>query len=494
MRQILMMIIVASGVLMASPRLMANSEATSNLVDQLNEDGTVRGEPLAKAYRVLFDAYLEITPPPQPVGRSFNQGNIWPGMSGWDEVARWASANKAMVDAIIKASERTFIALPYGVDQVPPSYVESGLCVNIVINDGQPIVDFRYFEALDTISALATAEIYRRFETGDIDGALDLLNAKLFVLRMFCDRQFMQEKTHTFELLTESLSNARDMYWTYMDRISAEQFREISLRQLPYLRPDRARLLIPEADRLVAEAVLEEVFDTETGDPIPDRFVDVFSRMQSNGEPLTRMGAAARWRSIAGRHASHLASKERLELIYDDWWRRWRIRNRQLAELESTQFDDANPMRYAAVLISVENIQQLFDIRNRLRVAVYGTAISAGLCGFHRRFGEYPNDQSTSAQRLYGSEITRQIDKDPYNYLEKVDVLGPFHYRKLDKKTLLVVRGDRLWLEAGEGLLYSMGPDEQDDRGEEHAELGDDADIIIWPPIKALLRKNGFMN
>ena len=493
MRRILMMVLVAGGFFLAPGGLMADEESAQKLVEELNKDGTIRGDASAKAWKVLFDAYLAISSPPQPVSSTFNQGSIWPGMSEWGDVSKWASSNSGMAEAIIRSADRTIIGLPYGAENVPNSYSEAGLSVDILIDGGQPVVEFNYFKALDTIAAFATAEIYRRFEIGDVDGALSLLNSKLFVLRMFCDRQFMEEKTHTFELLTESLANARDMYWTYMDQISPDQFREISLRQLPYLRPDRARLLIPEADRYVAEAIMEQVFDKETGDPIPDRFVEVFTRLQSEKEPLTRLGAAARWRAIAGRHASMDASKERLTLIYDDWWRRWRARDYGYIISLASEFEKANGMRYAAVLLSIENIQELFEIRNRLRVAVYGTAISAGLCGFHRRYGEYPVDQSISAQRLYGSEITRQIDKDPYNFLDKPEVLGPFHYRKIKNKTLLMVAGDRLWLEPGSALLYSVGSDEQDDRGEEHAELGDDADIILWPPIKALLRKNGVL-
>jgi len=406
---------------------------------------------------------------------------------------QWAKSNAGMADAIITASQRAIIGLPYGCQNVPSTYAEMGLCVDIDVSEGQRTLDFGYLKAVEAIAAYCTAEIYRRMESGDTDGGLKLMMSQLTVMRMFCDRQFMDEKLANILLLTKSLANVRDCFWLYMDQISVEQFQEIAMRELPYLRPDRARLLIPEADRLVADAVLLDVFDSVTGDPIPERFAVVFTRIQSEQEPLTRVGAAKRWRGIAMQHGSLEASRERLKLIYDDWWRRWRLREYGDLVTFPSQFDKTNAMRYAGVLLSIENIQELFLIRNNLRVAVYGTAVSAGLCAFKRDNGTYPASIDNRATRLYGSYLSKKMDADPYYYRDELNGLDSFRYRVLSQRTSLDVGVDRVWMESGEALLYSLGGNQEDDLGAEHVDGGDERDIILWPPVKALLRQEGFM-
>ncbi|MCH2132264.1 MAG: hypothetical protein MK116_00805 [Phycisphaerales bacterium] len=490
-RRVLIAISLAGGLLLPTLAPAADGESTRKLVATLNADDSIRGDESSLAYKLLFDAYLKVSDPPMPVGSRFNSSTIWPGMSGWSDVSKWAGANPAMAEAIIKAADRAVIGLPYGCGNVPDSYSQAGLCVDIDVDKGFRAVDFNYLSSLKTIAAYTTAEIYRRFESGDIDGAITLMTSELTVLRMFCDRQFMEEKRETILLLTQSLSNARDCFWTYMDKISADQFLDIAKRELPYLRPDRARLLIPEADRHVTEAVLVEVFDNETGEPIIDRFAEVFTRIQASQEPLTRLGAATRWREIAMQHGGLEACQERLQLIYDDWWRRWRLREYGDILTMPSEFDKTNAMRYAGVLISMQNIQELFAIRNNLRVAVYGTAISAALCAFKRETGNYPPEVNSKADRLYGTYLPRKLDQDPYHYKEELNGLDGFRYRLLTRRHALFVAGDRIWLESGEALLYSLGENQENDLGEEHVSKGEEGDIIIWPPIRALLRQDG---
>ena len=59
-------------------------------------------------------------------------------------------------------------------------------------------------------------------------------------------------------------------------------------KELAYLRTDRSRLFIPEADRIVAEEIFTHVFDTQTGRAIPEKFREVFTEIQVDQEPLSR--------------------------------------------------------------------------------------------------------------------------------------------------------------------------------------------------------------
>src|SRR5438552_7035500 len=151
---------------------------------------------------------------------------------------------------------------------------------------------------------------------------------------------------------------------------------------------------MPEADRSVAEALVKEVFDATTGKPIPEKFASTFAEIQSQDAPLTRFGAAKRWAQIAAVHGSLdacIGSKDgtitgRLPLIYDDWWRRWRVQEYDDILSYTPQFERTNKIRYAAVIYSMQNITDLFAIRNQLRVEVNGTAVAAGLCAYKRTY------------------------------------------------------------------------------------------------------------
>src|SRR5690606_25613739 len=118
--------------------------------------------------------------------------------------------------------------------------------------------------------------------------ALDLSVAHCFLLRLFCDREFLAEKMHSISLLSDALSNFRDVMYLYQDKISADQYARLALLELPLLRPDRGRLFMPEADRILAEALLLEVFDQQSHQADPQKFTSAFAEIQSRNLPLTR--------------------------------------------------------------------------------------------------------------------------------------------------------------------------------------------------------------
>ena len=108
-------------------------------------------------------------------------------------------------------------------------------------------------------------------------------------------REFLAEQLHAISLVNQGLANLRDMFYTYRDRIPPDLFGEISMEKLPFLRPDRGRLLMPEGDKIVSAALIREVFD-DRGQPDGEKFATAFSGIQSKEAPLTRFGAARRWR------------------------------------------------------------------------------------------------------------------------------------------------------------------------------------------------------
>ena len=452
----------------------------NDLLEELNNHNSIKGNDSTKGWRVLFDAYLKLSKPPRAIGPEFNLETIWPGMPGWSEVETWAKDNSGMADAIIEASQRTIIGLPYGTDSVPATYKQKGVSIEIWSKGNVRNNQFHYLDGLREILAYSTAETYRRFEAGKSQEALDLAVAQLWLLRKFCDRDFLIEKRTCMELLMVSLQNMRDYFYSYADRIDAEQFRYIAQKEIPYLRVDRSRLAIPEADRFVAEEIFNQVFDTATGDAQTDQFLEVFTEIQAVEEPLGRFGASRRWVELSMLHGGLPATQERLKNIFDDWWRRWRIREYSSMLGLETEYVKTNPTRYATVLFIVDDIMDLFELSNLLLNETRGTIIAASLCSYRDSRGRFPRQMVA----LFPDPLAKKQSIDIFD-----ETLEMMQYRYLEERTAVFIGVDRAWVEPGNCLLWSLGPNLEDDEHVTRTLMhGLDEDILYWPPSKALVR------
>ena len=212
-------------------------------------------------------------------------------------------------------------------------------------------------------------------------------------------------------------------------------------------------------------------------------------------DQLTRFGAARFWKSIANSgHRGHKDSLERLRKIYDDWWRRWRVRAFHPQLKVESELEQTNPVRYAAVRLIIRDIQDLFYQRDFLWTQINGTAVSSALCGYRNHYGRYPR----SLKMMYAQFLHRTSNLDRFADLPKRfnsdwslynAPVGPFHYRKIDTKTALdTENSDRLWLEPNSCILYSVAVNGKDNRGSDENE-----DLILWPPLKILERNAGII-
>lgn len=469
------------------PAQTSDASLVSATLKTINALPTVQGAESAKSYKILFDAYLELTKPPMEVGDVFNLNTIHPKMKDWKAVTGWAESNPKMADAILKCKDSKFskVGLPYGRDGLDPRYIKAGVTADVGANGSLRDNQFPYMHAVDTIGAFATAETYRLMEANQSQKALDLSVALAVVVRQFCDREFLAEKAHFVDMLSDVMENMRDTFYVYQDRITAEQYSKVAQQELPFLRPDRGRLFMPEADRIVSEALIKEVFDEKSQQVNTQKFTDTFAEVQSKNAPLTRMGAAKRWFNIAAIHSPLDDSLTRLKLVYDDWWRRWRIDqyDQQLLSVP-TQFERTNRIRYAAVIYSLENLSSVFNVRNTLVAEVNGTAVAAGLCAYKKSYKTYPDDK----EKVYTEFMRKLNDSDPYD-----KQLKPFKYRLLSARTAINDETRTAWVEGGEALLWSLGQDHADNRGAQHSFDGAQGDLVIWPPMKAVERAQGLM-
>jgi hypothetical protein len=187
---------------------------------------------------------------------------------------------------------------------------------------------------------------------------------------------------------------------------------------------------------------------------------------------------------IAAIHGSKQASIDRLKLIYDDWWRRWRIDAYDAILAFQTQFERTNPIRYAAVIYSLQDLEQLFAVRNQLIAEVNGTATAAAICAYRKTFSTYP-DQT---EKTFGQFGRKRSDLDPFD-----KQLGPLSYRILNSRMSVDTPAGRLWIEKDEALLYGEGQDHEDNHAAQHSDDGAQGDVVLWPPIKALSRAQGLI-
>ncbi len=449
---------------------------------KLNEPYT-RVAASGKSAPKLFVAYLDVTPAPQSIGPDFNLTTIWPGMDEWDATSKWASANQGFLKVLSEVQNALILGVPYGTEGVDPRFVEHGL-VALVGTDGElRKVSFPYLDALRTMSALVVADMYRACEAGEFDAAFAVGVAHLRVLRQACDCAMYAEKVAAMTLLADSLSVHRDILWSYEGKLSGDLTRKLATMEYSYLKPaDNERLKrleMPEGDRIVAEALIAEVFDA-AGQPDLQKFASVFSQLQSEGEPLTQFGSSKHWEMIAGVHGSLDASEAKLKGIYDNWWRRWRLRQYDPIMGVPTEMSRLNAVRYAAVALAVKDIESLFALRRRVVAEQNGTVLAAGLCAYRTQFGDWPND----IEKAYAVYIPKRFDFDPYDAK-----YGHLIYRALPSPKFVDSEFGRV--EVKSCILFARNDDHEPSGYSKHAAGGAADDFVLWPALRALSRGAG---
>ncbi|MCP4836888.1 MAG: hypothetical protein GY895_19220 [Phycisphaera sp.] len=456
------------------------ARALNQMMPQVSDENT--------AWTGLFDAYLDLTPCPTEIGPEFDQIDVWPGMGDWGAIEDWASSNKDLAKAIKDASTKTIIGLPYGKEAVDRRYQDAGLYAQVLIGDGGEVeIGFPYLNAFRTFSTWATAEMYRRFDAGEWAEGIDVVIDNARVLRQLCDREMLAEKSEAMLMLAESMSVIRDAMWRYVGKMPTDQLRRISTKELPFLRVADAerlkRLELPEGDRVVVEAIIEAVFDGASS-PDPQRLGEVFGAIQSDASPLTRFGATKRWEKIAEFHGSLEASKGKLVDVYDDWWRRWRIRPYDPIQEVPTELSLLNEVRYAIIAESVADLEDLFDLRLRLIVEINGTIMSAGLCGYRTDRGVWPRDR----EQAYVTYIPKRFDFDPFD-----KSYGRFLFDFLgDDRRAVDTDYGRLYVD--QCVVYARGKDHENSDFKEATLDGITGDMIVWPPLRALAREQGIID
>lgn len=457
------------------------------LSQSLNGLETFKVSERNRSAQAVLGALVAASPCPVEVGPQFDASSVWPGSSEWTKISAWSKANPAIGEALVASQDALVFAMPYGSAAVPEAWRKAGAFTHVGGGDSLGQMSFGYFNAIRTIGVYSTAEMYRQCAAGQHQQAFKVGVAWLRVLRQLVEQPLLEEKLFAMQSLSQALSIHRDVLWTNLDSLDVTLLKRLSLDEYPFLKPTDnqklRRLAMPEGDRLVAEAVLKGVF-SERGKPDLDRFAAVMSAQHGGDRKLDRFGTSRLWRQVAELHSDLDPSVDKLQDIYDDWWRRWNVRPYTPFQSAPTEFSRANPVRYAAVTSLIRDIQRAFTWRWVLAVQINGTATSAGLCGYYLEFRKsWPRD----IERAYAVFANKRFDFDPFD--KKGGHLG-FRSIGASAETIdtpvgrVKVKGCMLW---------SRGADHEDGGGTNHTDDGSAGDILVWPPLRALAREQGLI-
>jgi len=422
--------------------------------------------------------------------------DVWQGMPERAAWEKWADAGADLRKALRASSNALVLGVAYGEQGGDPAWKAKGLVALPGSAAGEPA--FPYLRALRGIAAFAIIEMQRLGAAGKYDEAFTVGLDGLRVLRQAAEQRMLAEKTVALELLESSLEAHRCFMADHLDKVPLEVWQRVALKGYPFVKPgdrDRlARLELPEGDRLVVEEQLTLVFKPD-GQPDGAKFIEQFAAVQAKDAPLTRFGAAAAWEEIASLHGSLDATRERLGQVYDDWWRRWRMRFYDPLVERRSEFSRLNPMRYAVVALLTGDLKRVFDLRLRVIAELNGTALAAGLCGFRKENGsQWPRDLG----QIFPLYAVKKMDLDPYSRK-----YGTFLYRELGEKGQ---PAETKWgqVQVTGACIWSLGVDSADGGAAKHEDTDGtrggngaiqaaEGDLIIWPPPRQLAQKAGLI-
>lgn len=454
----------------------------SKVLDKLNEPWS-RVVEENKSWKPVLTAALDITESPAPIGARFDLASIWPGMEKWADWSAWASKNTAMGKALLANQDKIAFCMPYGDEKLDQAMRSKGFASVINLEADGKKTSFGYLKAMQTINAYSIAEMYRLGEAGKFDEAFAIGIADLKLLRQVADQQTLEEKLFALDAMSSALSIHRDFVYTFLEKIPAEVLKKVGTKDYPLIRPQDGQRLrqlqMPEGDRYIAEGVLARCFD-DRGQPSEALFAEVFAGIQSQGADLTRFGAARRWAKIATLHGSLDASLKMLNEVYDDWWRRWRYRPYDPATLSATRLSQLNSIRYAAVLLSVIDINEAFKARLRVATDIAGTATAVALCGYERANGHWPDD----IEKVFPIYGQKRMNFDPYDR-----EFGTLIFKDLGSNDRRIDTPEGT-VEAKGCLIYSRGHNNEDDGAKTSDPTAEAFDVIYWPPMRALGRSS----
>ncbi|MGE3109877.1 MAG: hypothetical protein AB7G11_08175 [Phycisphaerales bacterium] len=515
---LLALVALASWLLALAP---AGTARADDYLDRVN--AMFRGIPDSnRSDLVVLPVLANMQPAPAEIRDTEFAMLVTTSHPAWGTLEAWAKAEpqQAVIKAIHDVTrEEDFrkamvFAQGYGVEAVAsnPEFIEKGMYTDLGEPPTLAAAKHLYLPAIKRAMILGHIEATRLLAAGDPKGAIDLLFDFLYFARQFADRPFLEEKHLGMQNVRETLVRIRDV--AYQDSraekraLKADDIKNWIKRLDPekgYVSVDRLRL--PEANLIAAEQLVHRVMIKAQG--VNDEvFSATLARISGGDKPLRILSESAYWDRVKRQHADYYTTMDQLigkqadGGIRADWNRLWALDpfDPLLRRPSAFAARILNGDRFAVLRLTLDGIDDLFPLRMALRAEISGTRVSLGIYGYYiQTNGSWPRDITSIRP-----EFMSVVDLDPYNARKRnrLDFFVPTRERPPHGP-----RGEeipfelRVWpvgrpnfsirLRSDQFVLYSVGPNDQNDLGTD-ATQGDtsaDGDYLMWPPVISLVRK-----
>lgn len=479
--------------------------------------------PERRSERILLPALASFEAAPIGADR-LDSARLLPfGSPGWDAAERWTTAapQVAVLDALKQVTEQRryeqamVFAQPYGVANLSPDTIETGLYTDLGDPPLLAAAEHLYLPALDRLQLLVHVEATRLVGAGEPAEAVDLLLRLAAFGRQMADRAMMREADWGYEAMVDALRRVRDV--VYLDFLGERLMAPDDIRDtVDRLDPEEfiaySRLGFPTGNQLAARQLIDRVY-AERGGVNEPVFLSTMIRLSGGGKPLWRFAEASRWAGVADGQVDWFRINEVLTEVYSGWTGRWNLDPFDpVLQLPFAIETVQNPESIVAVLAPMTfetsdgremSGSEIFELRTLLDVERIGTRQALGVVGQYYEHNLYPPTLSSIRPRW-----VRRIESDPYNTNRRIAAATPpltFFVPVRDDYVananedrephrMQVFPGDGsnfgVTLFADQFVLYSAGRNGAKDFAERvsqdrNALLGD---YLIWPPVLGLHR------
>lgn len=434
------------------------------------------------------------------------KGPNWSDWKAWAQGAPQQALLAVLPEITAEGDYRRAYAFaqPYGVEGVSVDLISKGMYTDL----GDPPLLARaqhlYMPKMEHFETLAHVEASRLMEEGRADDAVKLMADWSMFARQFADRPMLKEKRWALDALELGLVRMRDLAYedfraperkttsaTLVDIVDRFKFRN------GYLDLDRLQLPVGE---FAAKAQLIDRVMTRGGGANAE-FARELARITTVDRPLRRFAAAAYWEGMAAGHANELDTRRQLQRIRDDWTRRWSLSpfDPILDNRTDYQKNVRGRPQYALLDAGVGTMEELFPLRQRLRVESAGTRMGLAVYAFVLTNRNLPPGLAavrptfTKGAPLDTDPYTRQRADIQY-FVPMRDTPRDEHGREKMYRVSLFPPAPHPEFEVpfarDQFILYSTGPSgvagmaatvTQDRRGVP-------GDYLLWPPLMSLER------
>jgi hypothetical protein len=472
---------------------------------------------------VLLPALAQTQAPPASIRGVHDARLMAPSRADWSGVVAWAigapqkAALKALADVTKEDDFRKAFgfAQPYGGDNVSPEMVRARLYTELGDPPTLAAAQFLHLPALDRLEVLANVEATRLASEGKPSDAIDVLLSIMHFGRQMADREMFDEALWGLRVIQRSAERLRDV--AYEDMMGPRALDPARLRtqiarvnvETGYYNLDR--IAFPQGNQIATDQVVARVYRERAG-VIPEQFGKTMARLGSSSRPLRLFSESARWKTAAGAQADWFDTTEKARGIYSDWMRRWRLSWHDRAHVAKLVYSELDRTKFGAIAASTPDMAQLRVERHLALTELVGANTSLAMVGvtverrkiqallaaarpvFVKEFAGDPfyferggGPETFAAQPMAYFVPMRDTPKNEREGPQPYEMDIVTSWAGIASSSFAARLRDDTF------VIYSVGSDNVRDvakRVQNTAEIVQNADYLIFPPVLSLYRKH----